>query len=163
MLFALCTMAFSQEKSFNKPHGMAYGVDITGGYNSVGGMLITGSASYRFLPQFEIGVGTGVNIPFSFSMSKVSIPVFAHLGSSLLPNKSISPYLSANVGYNLPTKKEGGYTISGFMVEPAAGISFNVASTMRMYIAFAYHYDTKKWDESTKGNPLYCAKLGVSF
>ena len=132
----------SQLKSFNKPKGyfglaelgIAPGFD----YNRLraGVTIING---YRVVPQFAIGLGVGCQ--YYISYGELTLPVFLHLRSDFL-NKSTSPFIAFNIGYNLSVL--GGF-YGGLMIEPSAGIGFNVGNKNRMTVGLGLSIDNVQY------------------
>lgn len=150
---------------FNKETGYLGHVEIglapgINGYSPfrVGATIING---YRVLPQFAVGVGVGLQ--FFTGYSELSLPIFAHLRSDFL-NRNVSPFLAFNLGYNFSIL--GGY-YGGLMMEPSAGVGFNMGNKYRMTVGLGMAIDKTKF---YYGKNFYYdwayainIKLGLSF
>lgn len=114
---------------FNKPKGYFGLMQISEA--SVGAVFaatryaLTIVNGYRIMPQFAVGVGTG--IAYCKGYKEFTVPVFIHLRSDFLDRK-VSPYVAVNAGYNISFKGMA----SGISLQPGAGVSFNVGSRYRM-------------------------------
>ena len=128
---------------------------------------------YRFLPQFAIGVGVGVQ--GYVDKKEMTVPVFLHMRSDIL-DKAISPVVAFNVGYNIPVIHDtyGGY--GGLLFEPSIGVSLNVSTKYHALFSLGCTVEQESYYEWSNLNPIIpfsgpyhhcrCAisfKLGFSF
>ncbi len=77
-------------------------------------------------PWFDIGMGLGAR--YNMYWKKTVIPVFLDLKASM-PDKRISPFVSAKFGYAL-----GG----GLLLSPKLGLSFNLKQNNDIYFGVGY-------------------------
>ncbi|WP_295935758.1 outer membrane beta-barrel protein [uncultured Alistipes sp.] len=193
LLFGVMRNANAQ--SFNKPKGYMGIAEIGGGLgfgdwkaDRVSFSMING---YRFMPQFAVGIGVGVQMAFHDAnyayeagngegrARDISLPVFLHLRSDFL-NGKVSPYVAFNIGYNLFFDKKnsqapqsiggGDYLDSaspdGLILEPMVGVGFNVGQN-RMTVGVGYLLNQMKY--TLNGNPdkkmatALTLKVGYSF
>ncbi|GHV02016.1 hypothetical protein FACS1894159_10530 [Bacteroidia bacterium] len=116
LLLAGVTLTANAQSEFNKPKRYMGIVEIGGGLgfgdwsaDRVSFSMING---YRFMPQFAVGVGVGVQMAFHEAnyayengggegkARDFSLPVFLHLRSDFI-NGKVSPFVACNIGYNV--------------------------------------------------------------
>jgi hypothetical protein len=71
-------------------------------------------------------------------MSKVTLPVFARLKINLTNDTKISPFLMANIGYNIDPSPSTS-SQNGVLIEPNLGIDINVSNDMVLYGMIGLH------------------------
>lgn len=146
-----------ERRSFNNPRGYMGMVEVGGGIGvgdfpatRISASMING---YRFSPHFAVGVGVGIEVYLKTwrlynggnndiyeNGGDFSVPVFLHLRSDFLKG-SWSPFVSCNIGYDIPLK---GY-YNGPMFDSSAGIGFNIGSEHRMTVGFGYALNQVKY------------------
>ena len=165
------------QSKFNKPQGYIGILEIGGGLgvgnwaaDRISLNIING---YRFMPQFAIGLGVGLEtcmykVP-DWGYEKCTdaiIPVFLHLRSDFIDGK-VSPYAALNIGYNMLLD---GNFFEGLRLEPTLGVSFNVGRERIMaglsFVMDRVVYATKisgtYYDDTAMGHALKL-KFGFSF
>lgn len=172
---------------FNKPKGYMGLAELGFGFG-VGDQAATRYSltmvnGYRFLPQFAVGLGVGVE-QFAYEIirtgekkTETAIPVFLHLRSDFI-NGKVSPFVAFNAGYNIAMDGEDS-RFKGMMLEPVLGVSFNIGEKNRMVIGASYkmnrveykresgynngsyYIDTSRMEKGT-GSAINL-KVGISF
>ncbi|MDR0332749.1 MAG: hypothetical protein LBI15_04725 [Dysgonamonadaceae bacterium] len=124
-----------ERPTFNKPRGYMGTIELGSGF--VDGTDITNVSlsvvnGYRFLPQFALGLGVGIENFNGYKYTGNSVPIFLHLRSDFLDRK-VSPYIVINYGYAV-----GG--IDSTFAEVVLGCSFNIGrgERYRMFAGFGY-------------------------
>ena len=130
--------------NFNKPRGI-FGlleVKFPTVFCGAGEFGVDYIAGYRVCPQFAAGVGVGMG---TFLFKNYQTQFFVHLRSDIL-NKRVSPYVAFNMGYNydafgidLTTYNNTVYNLSGMLLTPQVGVSFNV-DKFRMTAGFSFNF-----------------------
>lgn len=106
---------------FNKPKGYFGLVEVTVPTVILGSDFgFTMVNGYRVVPQFAVGVGVGLK--YCAFDGGLFMPLYLHLRSDFL-DRSVSPYLALDMGYNVPVSYYGYY---GPMISPSLGVSYNV-------------------------------------
>lgn len=122
-----------EHKPFNKPKGYfgsieaGYGFEFTAWNNVLNVNLING---YRISPY--IGIGVGIGLIGTIEDWDVSMPLFIHLRSDFL-NRSTSPFISINCGYNLQLKNSNSF-FDGLYAEPTIGLGMKAGNKCRFNI-----------------------------
>jgi hypothetical protein len=165
------------QSKFNKPQGYLGILEIGGGLgvgnwaaDRISLNIING---YRFMPQFAIGLGVGLET-FMYTVpdwdygkySDIVIPVFLHLRSDFIDGK-VSPYAAFNIGYNILLD---GNFFEGLRLEPTLGVSFNVGRKRMMAglsfvmdrVAYAIDSSGYYYRDTAMGHALKL-KFGFSF
>lgn len=70
--------------------------------------------------------------------SKLSLPIFARLKINLTKDTKISPFLMANIGYNIDPSPSTA-SQNGVLIEPNLGIDINVSNDMVLYGMIGLH------------------------
>lgn len=168
-----------RQSDFNKPQGYIGLVEIGGGLGlgnwAADRVSLTMINGYRFLPQFAVGLGVGMEM-FMYEVpdwgysreTDITLPIFLHLRSDLIAGK-ISPYVAFNVGYNINLS---GNFFDGLILEPMAGVAFNIGSKNRLLVGVSFAMNQVKYaigngsygyyEEKSMGNALKL-KVGLSF
>jgi len=131
-------------------------------------------AGYRFIPQFFMGGGFGVEIYSDGNM----LPLFLNIRTDFVKAR-VTPFFSANVGYAFGwINGEDGSDWGGIFLEPGIGFRFNIAehfglnlsSSIKFQKAYSnrYYYDPiYQGDFSYQRIPetyrLFIFKVGFSF
>lgn len=127
-------------REFNKPSGYMGLVEIGGGVGvgdwNADRLSISMVNGYRFIPQFALGLGVGIQGYFNYG-SEWTLPIFVHLRSDLIDGP-VSPFVALNVGYNISLAED---VFRGIMVEPTVGVSFNLGPRHRMTVGLSYAVD----------------------
>lgn len=106
-----------------------YEIGVSGGTDRVKFDVING---YQIIPEFSIGAGIGVK--YFINAETVTIPIYAHLRSDFLRNKT-TPFIALNAGYNISTDE---YLKGGALVEPSVGIGFRNNNNKQVNISLGY-------------------------
>jgi hypothetical protein len=164
-----------RENKFNNPRGYLGILELGNGLGfgdwAATRVSITMINGYRVSPYFAVGVGIGFE-SFAYRISptdihnETTVPVFLHLRSDLI-NGRVSPFLAFNVGYAINVSDD--YFFEGVMLEPMAGVSFNVGHRHRMTASLGIAMNGIKYYEygsvnkqTAMGNALNI-KIGYSF
>lgn len=122
-----------EHKPFNKPKGYfgiveaGYGFEFTAWNNVLNANFING---YRISPY--IGIGVGVGLIGAIENWDFSMPIFIHLRSDFL-NRSTTPFISINCGYNLQLKNSNSF-FNGLFAEPTIGLGMKAGNKCRFNI-----------------------------
>ncbi len=174
-----------QRKPFNKPQGFMKLFEAGGGVTSGGGFGATRASvsmivGYRLNPHFAVGVGAGAegyfytwyvradhSAQYQVNGPDLSLPLFLHLRSDIL-KRSVSPYVSVNLGYCLPVIGH----FKGAMLDSSMGVGFNIGPKNRMTVGVGYimnqaDYTVEdSWQGYLSGSALsdgFKLKVGLSF
>jgi len=131
-------------------------------------------AGYRFIPQFFMGGGFGVEIYTDGNM----LPLFLNIRTDFVKAR-VTPFFSANVGYAFGwINGEDGSDWGGIFLEPGIGFRFNIAEHFGLNISSSFkfqkaYFNNHYWDYSYPGNShyeripetyrLFIFKVGFSF
>lgn len=116
-------------------------------------------ARFQLMPEFSIGVGTGVTSSFTqdyWDEPTIGVPVFLALKSTFLRSK-VSPYLSVDLGGVglFPTSGAGESTFD-FYFNPMVGVQFKTSNYKSISLGVGY----LSMGENTG---QFCVKLGFNL
>ena len=88
------------------------------------------AACYNFNGRLSAGVGTGITV-----YEKALCPLFARVRYCFSDTRRLSPFVEGQVGYGIALASDAN---GGFMVNPAAGVAYNLLCGAKLFLAVGY-------------------------
>ena len=161
----------AKENGFESEIDLLLAVQLEWGEPVLGMHAIAG---YRFIPQFFMGGGFGVEIYTDGNM----LPLFLNIRTDFIKAR-VTPFFSANVGYAFGwVNGDNGSDWGGIFMEPGIGFRFNIAehfglnlsSSLKFQKAYynVYYYDHnygggEYYSRMPETYRLFTFKVGFSF
>lgn len=117
----------------------SFGIDFVNGYRFNDNLFLGVGTAFRFTDALYF---TSSNSRFGWQESwdkKYLIPLYARAKINL-SSSSVSPFLSANLGYTLDIGKNPNKNTKGLMFEPAFGVDFKLNNdNAALFLLFGFN------------------------
>lgn len=115
-----------------------FGADFVYGYNFTNLLYLGAGAGYKYIDGVFMGSNVGSEGTRRSFFDSSNIPIYGRVRLSLI-NSVVSPYIAANIGYNVGLSSLSSPMANGLLVEPMFGCAFNISQIQKIYISIGYH------------------------
>ena len=126
---------------------VGYAVGINNAY-STDFLKINGIYGYTFNPYFSFGLGGGIR--YYYDNKDAIIPIFGDFRTNITLKKT-SIYAALGVGYSFDLKKNFTIEYTGVLLNPSAGISFNISDHVAMMVGIGYELQNSEITNASSG------------